>query len=57
VLSRHGRNVLEAAVRVHKETVGELFMDRLSNEQAAVICAWSEQTIAATSSASDPTSR
>ena len=46
-LSRHGHEIIEAALRVHEVTVRRLFIDPLSVEQADAIRAWSEQTITA----------
>lgn len=44
-LSLHGRSVIQAALRVHEESVRHLFIDRLSPEQAAAIRTWSTQTM------------
>ncbi len=46
-LSRHGHEIIQAALRVHEATVRRLFIDPLTVEQADAIRAWSEQTIIA----------
>lgn len=48
-LSRSGRSTATAALRVHEDSVRRLFVERLEPGQAAVIRAWSEQVIAASS--------
>lgn len=47
-LTASGRRLAQSAVLAHGENVRRFFLDLLTPEQAAVIRAWSEQTIART---------
>ncbi|WP_204249312.1 hypothetical protein [Frondihabitans sp. PAMC 28766] len=42
-LSLHGQTVLKGALRVHEESVGRVFFDHLTSDEAGAIRSWSEK--------------
>lgn len=49
-LSAGGRDALRQALRVHEQNVSELFIDRLTSDQADFIRSWSDDIISGSSS-------
>jgi DNA-binding MarR family transcriptional regulator len=55
-LSHHGDEVLEAALNVHESSVVDLFISRLTRDQASAIRTWSDRVISTASSPIAPAS-